>query len=127
MAVGHYSRGGDETTWLRVALWGRRGEAVAQYLTRGKRVAVTGELRVREYETRDGSRGTAVEIRASDVALIEPRGDGGRSGGRGPRQDFGGSAPTDFPDDGFGDDAIPFATAADVRRPWRRMPWEGRR
>jgi single-strand DNA-binding protein len=54
-------------TWVRAALWGARGEKVAQYLTKGTRVAVSGTLSTRE---RDGK--TYVEL---DVAELELLGD----------------------------------------------------
>ena len=34
----------EQTVWVDCALWGKRGESVAQYLTKGQQVAVTGEL-----------------------------------------------------------------------------------
>lgn len=45
-------RDGETTTWVRCSLWGRRGEALRQYLTAGKRVTVIGQLTVREHEGR---------------------------------------------------------------------------
>ena len=47
------------------ALWGKRGSALSQYLTKGSRVAVSGELSTREH---DGK--TYLTVRASEVTLM---------------------------------------------------------
>jgi single-strand DNA-binding protein len=80
VAVSGWKKDSD-ATWLGVVIFGKRGEAVAQYLTKGSRIGVSGRLQVREYEKRDQSgRGTSVEIVADDVTLLgkpEARGDDG--------------------------------------------------
>lgn len=53
------------TLWFDVSLWGKRGQALAQYLTRGSKVAVSGELSTREHEGR-----TYLTIRADQVTLL---------------------------------------------------------
>lgn len=59
----------DAATFVRVAVWGERGQKLAQYLTKGSSVVVRGELYTREYE-KDGQKRTAVEMRADDVKLM---------------------------------------------------------
>ena len=57
--------GRDKTTnWYRVSLWGKRGEALAQYLTKGASVTVVGEFSLGEYEGKP-----QLNIRASEIAL----------------------------------------------------------
>jgi single-strand DNA-binding protein len=53
------------TVWFDVALWGARGDALAQYLTKGSKVAVSGELSTREH---DGK--TYLTVRADQVTLL---------------------------------------------------------
>lgn len=53
------------TIWFDCSLWGRRAEALAQYLTKGTRVAVSGELSTREHEGK-----TYLTIRANEVTLL---------------------------------------------------------
>lgn len=60
----------EETVWVRVSLWGESRAKVADYLTKGKRVAVSGILRVREYETKEGEKRTSVEMRADQLELL---------------------------------------------------------
>ena len=60
-------RSGTEkrTIWFDCALWGERGESLAQYLTKGTRVAVSGDLSFREYEGK-----TILTVRADQVTLL---------------------------------------------------------
>lgn len=38
-----------QTIWVDCSLWGKRGEALAQHLTKGKPVTIAGELGTREH------------------------------------------------------------------------------
>jgi len=53
------------TIWFDVSMWGNRGEKLAQHLTKGSRVAVTGDLSTREHEGK-----TYLTLRAADVTLM---------------------------------------------------------
>ena len=64
-----------------VVLFGRQGESINQYLTKGKQVAIQGELRQDRWE-QDGQSRSKVEIVATNVQLL---GGGGGSGGSGER------------------------------------------
>lgn len=94
--------GRDKTTnWYRVSIWGKRGEALNQYLTKGAAVTVVGEFSVSEY---DGK--TQLNVRASEIALQGGKADGGNAGqGRGAPAQTGKDA--GFADD-MDEDAIPF-------------------
>jgi single-strand DNA-binding protein len=73
----------DESSYWDVDLWGKRGESVNQYLTKGKLVAVEGDMRQDKWE-KDGQQRMKVRINANDVQLIgsgEGRGQGGGAGG----------------------------------------------
>src|SRR6478609_8034124 len=56
-----------DTVFLRCSVWRQYAENVAESLTRGMRVIVTGRLKVRQYETREGGKGTSVECEVDDV------------------------------------------------------------
>jgi single-strand DNA-binding protein len=53
------------TIWFDCTLWGKRGESLAQYITKGGKVAVSGDLSTREYEGK-----TYLTIRAEQVTLM---------------------------------------------------------
>ena len=70
------------TNWIDCAMWGQRGEKVAQFLTKGTQVCVSGEVTLREYQTRDGSSRSSMAVRVNDVTLLGGRQDDQRGGGR---------------------------------------------
>lgn len=59
-----------DTVFLRCNVWRQYAENVAESLTRGMRVMVTGRLKVRQYETREGTKGTSVECEVDDVGPV---------------------------------------------------------
>jgi len=73
------------TNWIRASLFGKRAEGgLPQYLKKGAQVAITGELRIREYDDKEGVKRTSVEVSVDKLDLIGGRGDGGggqQSGG----------------------------------------------
>jgi len=64
------------TNWFRCSVWGKRGVSIAQYLTKGTKVTVQGELSIGEY---DGK--AQYEIRVNEVEW--QRNDGASGGGGG--------------------------------------------
>jgi len=62
------------TNWLRCSLFGKRAEGgLPQYLVKGAQVAITGELRIREYDDRDNVKRTAVEVSVDKLDLVGGR------------------------------------------------------
>jgi len=49
-------------------VWRQQAENVCESLTRGSRVIVTGWLKQRTYETKEGDKRTVLEVEADDVA-----------------------------------------------------------
>ena len=75
VAVNRYS-GGEErqTDFFNVTAWRRLGETVARYTKKGNKVAVYGDLQIRQYEGNDGVRRTSVDVVAQDVEFLTPKG-----------------------------------------------------
>ena len=67
----------DEANFFDVVLWGKRGEALNQYLQKGKMIGVDGELRQDRWQ-QDGQNRSRVEIVANNIQLL-----GGNPGGQG--------------------------------------------
>jgi single-strand DNA-binding protein len=63
------------TTWAKCAMWGDRGEKVAEFLKKGQLVGITGELALREYTKKDGTNGASLEVRVTDMTLLGKRDD----------------------------------------------------
>ena len=105
----------DKPNYFDVTVWGAQGENCAQYLSKGRPVAVEGRLDWREWETQEGGKRQAVEIIANSVQFLGSRSDNaGGGGGNGfqPQSDV----PADTSDfegagvssGGGSDDDIPF-------------------
>lgn len=56
-----------KTTWYSCSVWNGQAENVAESLAKGMMVVVTGKVRNREYEKRDGSKGYSLEIEVDHV------------------------------------------------------------
>jgi single-strand DNA-binding protein len=117
-----------EALFLRCNIWREAAENVAESLTRGARVIVTGRLKQRSFETREGEKRTVMEVEVDEIgpslryatAKVNKasRSGGGGFGGGGSRQvpaqagggagdDPWGSAPASG-SFGGGDDEPPF-------------------
>ena len=89
-----------EALFLRCNVWREAAENVAESLTRGSRVIVTGRLKQRSFETREGEKRTVVEVEVDEIgpslryatakvnkASRSGGGGGGFGGGGGARQE----------------------------------------
>jgi single-strand DNA-binding protein len=95
----------DKPNYFDITVWGNQGERCAQYLSKGRPVAVDGRLEWREWETPEGNKRQAVDVVADTVQFLGSRGDG-EGGGYIPPE--GAATPAgDFPTSPTDDD-IPF-------------------
>lgn len=62
--------GEQETDFLNVIAWRQLAELCGKYLAKGRKVAVTGSIQTRTYETKDGSKRTAWDIVADEVEFL---------------------------------------------------------
>jgi single-strand DNA-binding protein len=74
-ASGEYK---DEPSFWDCQLWGKQGESLSQYLTKGKIIGLDGNLRVESWE-QDGQKRTKVKINVQNVVLIAGQGNTGAS------------------------------------------------
>jgi single-strand DNA-binding protein len=56
-----------EALFLRCSIWREAAENVAESLTRGSRVIVSGRLKQRSFETREGEKRTVVELEVDEI------------------------------------------------------------
>ena len=112
-----------ETLFMRCSIWREAAENVAESLTKGMRVIVSGRLVQRSYETREGEKRTVVELQVDEIGpslryatakvtrTQRSGGGGGFSGGGGGQQGgySGGGGGGGFSGGGGSDD--PWATS----------------
>lgn len=100
----------EKTVWFRVSAWERQAETCNQYLTKGQRVLVVGEVEEPYVFTdQEGNSRASLQVRARNVQFLSPRGEsidggGGQYGGQS-GQSGAGSGPTQEPG---GEEDIPF-------------------
>ncbi len=70
----------DKPNYFDVTVWGAQGENCANYLSKGRPVAIEGRLDWREWETQEGQKRQAVRIIANSVQFLGSRGDAGDNG-----------------------------------------------
>ncbi len=100
----------DAVEYHDVVAWGKLGELVSQYLTKGRRALIVGRLQTRQWEAQDGGKRSRTEIVATDINFIGGPGDGGGSSDAPVAKKAGKSAPEieDMGDDEINLDDIPF-------------------
>jgi single-strand DNA-binding protein len=104
----------DKPNYFDVTVWGAQGENCAQFLSKGRPVAIDGRLEWREWQDKDGNKRQSVDIIADSVQFLGSR-EGGENGGRFTPQsdvpadtaDFQ-AAPAASSGGGAADDDIPF-------------------
>lgn len=105
--TGRDGQPGEETCWFRVSVWGKHAESCNQYLSKGQKVLVEGNLTPdkatggpRLWTGGDGQQRASYELRAYTVKFLSTPGGGGGGGG---------GAPMDVPEGpGVTEDEIPF-------------------
>lgn len=60
----------EQTSFIRVVVWGRRAEVCGEYLSKGSPVFVEGRIQSRDWETQDGQKRNTVEVIADSVQFL---------------------------------------------------------
>lgn len=63
----------DGATFYNVQAWNYLAEECAENVRKGRIVIVVGDVRLRQYETRDGGKGSSLDVRADEVGMALPR------------------------------------------------------
>ncbi|WP_197375956.1 single-stranded DNA-binding protein [Mycolicibacterium baixiangningiae] len=117
-----------EALFLRCNIWREAAENVAESLTRGSRVIVTGRLKQRSFETREGEKRTVMEIEVEEIgpslkyatAKVNKASRGGGGGGGGGFGGGGGGGSRSGSGSGGGG-----GQAAPAEDPWGSAPASG--
>jgi single-strand DNA-binding protein len=85
----------EKTEWHRCTAWGRQGEVIQQYFTKGKPILVMGEINYRTWEKDDGTKGYATDVRVNSFEFLPSVKDSNNmETGVTPRPDVPNEAPT---------------------------------
>lgn len=62
--------GENHTDFIPLVVWGKLAEVIANYVTKGKKIAIEGEIQVRQYD-KDGERRYMTEVVCSDIQFLD--------------------------------------------------------
>ena len=65
--------GERQTDFFECTAWRGLGENIARFTKKGKKVAVTGSIQIRNYEDNQGAKRTAVDVIVQDCEFLSPR------------------------------------------------------
>lgn len=86
----------NEADFIRVVVWEKQAENCANYLAKGRKVAVQGRLQVSSYEAKDGSTRYSTDVVANIVEFLGGDSSAGNSVNQTPQRSGRSSAPVDF-------------------------------
>jgi len=77
------ANGEREADFIDIVAWRQTAEFAANFLAKGRLIAVEGRLQVRSYQTQDGSKRRTTEVVCDNLKALDPKprdaGDGGGS------------------------------------------------
>ena len=74
------AQGNATADFFSVQAWEKLAELCARYLDKGSKVFISGELRNRSYEAKDGSKRTVTEIIANEIEFLSPKSEAAPAG-----------------------------------------------
>ena len=96
----------ERTEWHRVVLWRRLAEVAGEYLKKGSKVYIEGQLQTRKWEQEGQTRYTT-EIIARDMQFLDSRGSSNNDSTQ-KSSEMNDQSVADVPDSAIDDDDIPF-------------------
>ena len=111
------AEGKPANDWFRVVCFKKVAENVNEFVAKGHKILVRGELRTRSYDDREGQKRTVTEIWANNIEFLTPKRDAGAGTTSPGKNNASGNARnstppsspgTDDPFGGMSDDDVPF-------------------
>ena len=69
--------GQREADYINIVVWGKTAENTANYMSKGKLIAISGRIQARSYDAKDGTKRYVTEVVAEEVQFLEKVGGGG--------------------------------------------------
>lgn len=60
----------QETDYINVTTWGKSGEFVKKYFTKGQAIALTGKLKNKNYEDNQGNKHYSIEVVTENIEFV---------------------------------------------------------
>lgn len=83
LAVDRFTKKGEEqvTDWIPIVTWGTTAENCAQYLSKGKLVAIEGAIQTRSWDGDDGKKRYGWDVNGRSVQFLSPKSESGDGSG----------------------------------------------
>ena len=63
----------DETDFINCVAFGKTGETIAQYITKGRQIAITGSIRTGSYDAQDGTKRYTTDVIVETFEFVESK------------------------------------------------------
>ncbi len=63
----------QETQWHNIVAWGKTAKVAADFLAKGKEIALEGKLTNRSYEDKDGNKKYITEVVANQILILDKK------------------------------------------------------
>lgn len=73
----------DEADFINCIAFGKTAETISQYVTKGRQIGVTGEIRTGSYEAQDGTKRYTTDVVVNNFTFVGSNTDGGNSNNSG--------------------------------------------
>lgn len=93
----------QKTEWHRIVTFGKLAEICGNYLAKGKLVYLEGRIQTKAWEDKDGNKRSTTEIVASDMKMLDSKGQSKAPGAAGNE-----APPPYFSSESLPDDDVPF-------------------
>jgi len=93
----------EKTEWHKVVLWDRLAEICQEYLRKGSKVYIEGQLQTRKWEDKEGNTKYTTEIRGYKMLMLDSKGESNA-----PSKQANDSLNDSMPDMDDVDDSLPF-------------------
>ncbi len=87
VAVNKKWDGGEKTWWFKVTCWRRLAETTNQYLKKGRRVMVIGEISASAWSDKEGNARASLDLNAREVKFLGSKDEAADSGSNSPPSD----------------------------------------
>jgi len=65
----------EDVSYLNIVVWGNQAKSCSQYLKKGRRIAVSGELRSNNWQDKEGNKRTSWDIHANSIHFLDGKRD----------------------------------------------------
>lgn len=93
----------DETDFINCVAFGKTGETISQYLTKGRQIAISGSIRTGSYDAQDGTKRYTTDVAVDSFEFIGDKGQANNNSDA-----FGGASFNDDITPVDGSDSMPF-------------------